>query len=128
MTVTIEDIEAYLVDVKASIRNGKYRVEQNSNRSDNMDLFIDYVIDKRKEKEILLSLTPMDFSEIRYNRKPGYEHELLYVFGKEVELLQRFGSRKEQVALYIKFNKLESKYVIVISFHKQKYPLKYAFR
>ena len=29
---------------------------------------------------------------------------------------------------YIKFNKLESLYVIVISFHKQKYPLNYKFR
>lgn len=54
--------------------------------------------------------------------------ELLYVFGKDVKLLRRFGSGEEQVSLYIKFNKLESRYVIVISFHKQKHPLNYKFR
>ena len=32
------------------------------------------------------------------------------------------------VSLYIKFNKLESCFVIVISFHEQKYPLRYYFR
>ena len=70
----------------------------------------------------------MDFSEIRHNTHRGFEHELLYVFGKDVKLLQRFGSSEEQVSLYIKFNKLESRYVIVISFHKQNYPLNYMFK
>lgn len=70
----------------------------------------------------------MDFSEVRYNEHKGFEHEKLYVFGKDVNLLPRFGSGEELVSLYIKFNKLESRYVIVISFHKQKYPLKYQFK
>ena len=70
----------------------------------------------------------MDFSEIRHNDHKGYEHELLYVFGKDVNLLRRFGSGAEKVSLYIKFNKLESRFVIVISFHKQKYPLNYQFK
>ena len=47
---------------------------------------------------------------------------------KDVKLLRRFDSGEEQVSLYIKFNKLESRYVIVISFHKQKYPLNYKFK
>lgn len=83
---------------------------------------------KKKRKEIILSLTATDFSEIRHNTHKGYEHELLYVFGKDVKLLRRFTSGEEQVSLYIKFNKLELRYVIVISFHKQKYPLKYKFK
>lgn len=33
--------------------------------------------------------------------------------------------KREQISLYIKFNKLEEQYVIIISFHKQGYPLKY---
>ncbi len=45
----------------------------------------------------------MDFSEIRHNTHIGYEHELLYVFGKDVKLLRRFDSGEEQVSLYIKF-------------------------
>ena len=128
MDVTIADIEKYLEDVKEAINAGRYRVEMNENRQDNRDLVMDYIVDEEKRKQILLSLTAMDFSEIRHNTHIGYEHELLYVFGKEVKLLRRFDSGEEQVSLYIKFNKLESRYVIVISFHKQKYPLNYKFK
>ena len=127
MAVTIEDIEKYLEEVKKAINAGRYRIEMNDKRQDNQDLFLDYVISEAKREEILLSLTARDFSEIRLNEHKGYEHEMLYVFGKDVNLLRRFGSGEECVSLYIKFNKLESKYVIVISFHKQKYPLKYQF-
>lgn len=128
MEVTIEEIEKYLCDVKDAIKAGRYRVEMNENRQDNQELFLDYLIDENKRKEILLSLTAMDFTEIRHNTHKGFEHELLYVFGKDVTLIRRFEQCDEIVSLYIKFNKLESKYVIVISFHKQKYPLKYKFK
>lgn len=128
MNVTIEDVEMYLEDVKEAINVGRYRIAMNENRQDNRELFVDYVISEEQRKQILLSLEAADFSEIRHNTHKGYEHELLYVFGKDVKLLNRFGSEEEQVSLYIKFNKLESLYVIVISFHKQKYPLNYKFR
>mgnify|MGYP001659658161 FL=1 len=128
MNVTIEDVEMYLEDLKEAINAGRYRIAMNENRQDNRDLFVDYVISEEQRKQILLSLEAADFSEIRHNTHKGYEHELLYVFGKDVKLLNRFGSEEEQVSLYIKFNKLESLYVIVISFHKQKYPLNYKFR
>lgn len=128
MEVTITDIEKYLEEVKEAVNAGRYRFEINDNRKDNQDLFIDYLISEEKRKEILLSLTAVDFSEIRNNTHKGYEHERLYVFGKKVKLLCRFDSIEEEVSLYIKFNKLESKYVIVISFHKQRYPLKYQFK
>lgn len=124
MNVTIEDVEMYLEDVKEAINAGRYRIAMNENWQDNRDLFVDYVISEEQRKQILLSLEAADFSEIRHNTHKGYEHELLYVFGKDVKLLNRFGSEEEQVSLYIKFNKLESLYVIVISFHKQKYPLR----
>ena len=122
------DIEKYLEDVKEAINAGRYRIEMNENRQDNRELFMDYIVNEEKRKQILLSLTAMDFSEIRHNTHKGYEHELLYVFGKDVKLLRRFGSGEEKVSLYIKFNKLESRYVIVISFHKQKHVLNYKFR
>ena len=128
MDVTIADIEKYFEDVKEAINAGRYRIAMNENRQDNRELFVDYVISEEQRKQILLSLEAADFSEIKHNTHKGYEHELLYVFGKDVKLLNRFGSEEEQVSLYIKFNKLESLYVIVISFHKQKYPLNYKFR
>lgn len=128
MEVTFSDIEKYLSEVKTAINSGKYRVAMNDKRQNNKDLFLEYVIDENQRKQILLSLVPTDFSEVLHNEHRGFEHELLYVFGKDVNLLQRFGNRKETVSLYIKFNKLEKQYVIVISFHKQQFPLKYNFK
>lgn len=128
MEVTIADIEKYLEEVKTAINAGKYRVEMNDKRQDNQDLFVDYVIDEEKRKQILLSLSATDFSEILPNEHKGFKHEMLYVFGKDINLLHRFGIGEESVSLYIKFNKLESKYVILISFHKQRHPLKYKFK
>lgn len=124
----IEEIEAYLNEVKEAIQIGKYRLDRNRKRKDNIDLFLKYVIDEAKAREILLSLTAADFSEILKNEHVGYEHERLYVFGKDVLLLERSGTEEKMVSLYIKFNKLKNCYVIVISFHEQKYPLKYPFK
>ena len=53
---------------------------------------------------------------------------LLYTSGKDVILLERNGTKEKTVSLYIKFNKLDGCFVIVISFHEQKYPLTYYFR
>ena len=118
----------YLTEVKNAIRKNCYRIEKNSHRQDNRNLFFDYVIDETMAKDILLGLTAADFSEILQNRNKGYEHELLYVFGKNVELLERMGTASKTVSLYIKFNKTDDDYVIVVSLHEQKYPIKYYFK
>lgn len=89
---------------------------------------MNYVIDETIAKDILLGLEAMDFSEILRNEHKGYEHELLYVFGKDVELLERMGNTSKTVSLYIKFNKMDSCYVIVVSLHEQRYPIKYYFK
>ena len=123
-----KDIEQYLSEVKEAVEKDNYRIDRNANRQDNINLFLDYVIDEAKAKEIILSLTAMDFSEIRQNEHKGFEHEKLYVFGKDVTLLERNGTEEKTVSLYIKFNKLENCFVIVISFHEQRYPLTYYFR
>ncbi len=126
--ISRKDIEQYLKDVKQAVNDGRYRLDLNNRRQDNIDLFINYVIDEAKAKDIILSLDVMDFSEIRQNDHVGYEHEKLYVFGKDVSLLERIGTKEVTVSLYIKFNKLENNFVIVISFHEQKFPLHYYFR
>ena len=128
MSINKKDIEQYLSEVKDAVRNDRYRIDRNSKRKDNINLFLDYVIDEAKAKDIILSLTIMDFSEILQNEHRGFEHERLYVFGKDVVLLERNGTEEKTVSLYIKFNKLENCYVIVISFHEQKYPLTYCFK
>ena len=113
-----EAIEQYLLEVKSAVRNNRYRIDRSSKRQAN----------EAKAKEIILSLTVMDFSKILRNEHKGFEHERLYVFGKDVRLLERSGTKERTVSLYIKFNKLEDCYVIVISFHEQRYPLTYYFR
>ena len=128
MDIEKEDIEQYISEVKEAVENGRYRIERNSRRQDNLNLFFDYVIDEGKVKEIILSLNATDFSEILQNMHKGYEHERLYVFGKDVILLERNGTKEKMVSLYIKFNKLENYFVIVVSFHEQKYPLTYYFK
>ena len=128
LNIDQKDIEQYLSEVKEAVKKDNYRLDRNAKRQDNINLFLDYVIDEAKAKEIILSLTVMDFSEILQNEHKGYEHENLYVFGKDVTLLERNGTEEKTVSLYIKFNKLENCFVIVISFHEQKHPLTYYFR
>lgn len=122
------DIKIYPAEVKDAVQKGQYRIALGPKRQDNLDLFLTYLVDEAKAKEILLGLTADDFSEAVWNEHKGYEDELLYAFGKKAELLERAGSATKTVALYIKFNKLDSCYVIVISFHGQKYPINYYFR
>ncbi len=128
MTINKNSIEQYLSEVKEAVKNDRYRLERNGKRQDNINLFLDYVIDEEKAKEILLSLDVIDFSEVLQNEHENYEYEKLYVFGKDVTLLERNGAEEKTVSLYIKFNKLEYCFVVVISFHEQKYPLTYYFK
>lgn len=128
MDIDRKDIEQYLDEVKDAVEKDNYRLDRNARRQDNINLFLDYVIDEAKAKDIILSLTVSDFSEILQNKHVGYEHERLHVFGKDVVLLERNGTEEKTVSLYIKFNKLENCFVIVISFHEQKHPLTYYFR
>lgn len=128
MNVKLHDIDAYLCKVKDAIKKDNYQIANNSRRKDNKKLFWDYIIDEKMAKEILLELTAYDFSEILQNEHRGYKNEFLYVFGKDVRLLERFGSDEKLVHLYIKFNRLDDGYVVVISLHEQKYPISYYFK
>lgn len=123
-----KDIEQYLFELKEAVGKDRYRIDRNARRQGNINLFLDYIIDEAKAKEIMLNLTVMDFSKVLQNEHVGYEHERLYVFGKDVNLLERNGTKEKAVPLYIKFNKLKDCFVIVVSFHEQKHPLTYCFK
>ena len=128
LDINKRDIERYLSEVKEAVESDRYRLDRNAMRQDNINLFLDYVIDEAKAKKIILSLTAMDFSQILQNEHKGYEHEKLYVFGKDIVLLERNGTQEKTISLYIKFNKLGNGFVIIISFHEQKYPLTYYYK
>lgn len=125
MTITRDEVRIYLSEVKESVSAGRYQI---SPRTKNQSLYIDYVFSEERCKEILMALEVDDFSDAVQNDHPQHPEEILYIFGKEVSLLPKHGGAEETVALYIKFNKLTNYYVIVISFHKQEYPLTYKFR
>ena len=122
------EINDYLGEAKKLILDGKFRIALNSNRLTNLSLFDEYLINEESVKSILLNLTVYDFCEKVQNKHANFNHEWLYVFGKEVDLIKRFEEKSEMVPLYIKFNKIEDKFLIVVSFHKQKYPLVYYFQ
>lgn len=125
MNITKSDVEKYLSEVFAAISVGRYIIAP---RLKNQDIYLDYVFTEDDAKKVILSLTAEDFSNAVQNDHPQHPEEILYIFGKEIKLLPRYGDAEENVSLYIKFNKLTNRYVIVISFHKQDYPLTYKFR
>ena len=122
------EINDYLGEAKKLILDGKFRIALISNRLTNLSLFDEYLINEESVKSILLNLTVYDFCEKVQNKHANFNHEWLYVFGKEIDLIKRFEEKSEMVPLYIKFNKIEDKFLIVVSFHKQKYPLVYYFQ
>lgn len=125
LNVTKSHIGEYLSEIHASVRNGNYQI---ASRYKNMDMYIDYIFTEKDAEKLLLALRPEDFSQAVRNMHPGHEEEVLYVFGKETELLPRFGGRAENVPFYLKLNKLAGPYVIVISMHRQETPLLYPFK
>ena len=118
------DIEEYLQGVWSAIDVGKYQI---ASRPKNRELLTNYLISEKEELDIIKSLTPMNFSTAVPNDHCGMEHEILYIFGKDIDLLERFGNRERTVSLYIKFNKISDQYLFIISFHEQEHPLSYYF-
>lgn len=110
------EINDYLGEAKKLILDGKFRIALNSNRLTNLSLFDEYLINEESVKSILLNLTVYDFCEKVQNKHANFNHEWLYVFGKEIDLIKRFEEKSEMVPLYIKFNKIEDKFLIVVSF------------
>lgn len=125
MNITQNDVEKYLSEVRDAINAGRYQIAA---RQKNQDLYTDYVFSEADAKSVILSLRAEDFSCAVQNEHPQYADEILYIFGKDINLITRFGGVEELVPLYIKFNKIENHYLIVISFHKQDYPLTYKFK
>ncbi len=125
MNVSRTEIEKYLLDVFSAIKKGRYQIAP---RQKNKEIFQDFVFTEEDAKGVLLSLAPDDFSTMVKNEHPKHPEEMLYIFGKEVILLPKFGGRERKIPLYIKINKLANHYVVVISLHKQEYPLSYKFK
>lgn len=127
MNLSIADIEEYLSIVRQAVREDRYEIERNENREENLKLSWQYMLPEEEIKKIIYSLTPLDFSEAVKNRKKRFANEILYVFRKNVNLIERDSGQEKEIELYIKFNKEIDNYVIVISFHEAKHPVKKYF-
>ena len=128
-SVTKEHVNQYLDQIKNYVREGKSKIHLN--RPENRELFDTYVINEAEAKAILLELEAGDYSHMLKNDNPRFPDEILYVFGKEISLLERYSeSDKQTLELYIKINKLDDKPIAVeiISLHKALYKLYYPFR
>lgn len=63
MNLSIADIEEYLSIVRQAVREGRYEIERNENREENLKLSWQYMLPEEEIKKIIYSLTPLDFSE-----------------------------------------------------------------
>lgn len=127
---SIEQITDFLLVIQGCVRDNNYIISKNENRIENVDFIKEYNLTSDRQKGILLNIKPEDFCHSLQNTKPGYEHEVLYVFCSEV-LLHNFEGNKELVNIYLKFNLLESingNRIIVISFHRRNKSISYLFR
>ena len=125
-----EEIDRILSKIKMCIRNGRCTISLNENRRENQDFINEYNIRDAKQKEILLQITADDFCHSLRNKKPGFEHEILYVFAPDAELTDA-EDHPTVVRIYIKFNIIKTRsgdLTIVISFHPLNKPIDHAFR
>lgn len=118
-------IEGYLMSVREAIDKGRCQIAP---RAKNKNFVADFVITEDEEWDIIRGLTSMDFSYAEPNDHKGREYETVFIFGKDIKLLERLGDQERTVSLYIKFNKTSDPYLFVISFHEQEYPLSYYFK
>lgn len=127
----IEDVEAVLCEIHDCIRTQNYTMARSQDkRKENNSFIFEFNLSKKKWEAILLGITARDFCHSLNKLKPGYEHEILYVFVPEVSLLNLQGER-EKVAIYTKFNLIDTgkgKKAVVISFHRLNRRIEYLFR
>lgn len=88
------EIADYLSRAKKLIVQNKFSIALNSNRMTNLSLFDEYLIDEERIKIILLDLTEDDFCEKVQNKHVQFQHEWLYIFGKEISLMKRYEEKK----------------------------------
>ena len=50
LNIDQKDIEQYLSEVKGAVEKDNYRLDRNARRPDNLNLFLDYVIDEANRR------------------------------------------------------------------------------
>ena len=127
---TREEISAVLQKIQECVSSGKYSVAQNENREENVGLIRKYNLTSRRLRRILMQIEVDDFCHSLQNIKPGFEHEVLYVFCPQVTLFN-IDDEEKHLDLYTKFNIIDwptRSRVVIISCHERNKPIDYLFR
>ena len=119
---TDDEITEYLSKIKELIIKNNNNLIISTNRDINLSFMKKYGLTKKNIIDIINSLNEVNFEEKVINEHQDYPNENLYIFSKNIELVDDKGNIKD-VMLYIKFNLLNKK-VILISFHEAKYKFK----
>ncbi len=121
----LEDVAEILKTIQICVANDRFILSQNTKRAENMEFMTKYNLTVARIKHIISEIEVTDFCYGLHNEHVGYEHEILYVFCPQVDLF--FGDALEVVDIYAKFNVIDGKDVIVISFHPRNFPINYLF-
>jgi hypothetical protein len=123
---TREEVAKILGTIKDCVRNGRYEILKDSNtRNDNKEFIETFGLDSEQQKSILLGIEVDDFCYGLHNAKKGYEHEILYVFYPHIELFAY--EANIVIGVYTKFNILNERRVVVVSFHDKHKPITHLF-
>ncbi len=126
---THDEISLVLADIHQCVRNKRIILSRNDKRKENQEFIEAYKITFDMVEKILLGIKAEDFCHSLRNTNKGYEHEILYVFVPQVQLVRN--EKIETVDIYTKFNILDlnnGKRTVVISFHKRNKPIDYKFK
>ena len=116
-----EKVRAYLKKLKEILNNPNHIINICDNRDKNYTFYYLYNIDKAYIEQVLNSLEASNFVEILINKNPNFPPNELYVFNKEVELVNQAG-QEEEINLYIKLSIDEIvNRIITVSFHNASY-------
>lgn len=116
-----EKVRAYLKKLKEILNNPNHIINICDNRDKNYIFYYLYNIDKAYIEQVLNSLEASNFVEILINKNSNFPPNELYVFNKEVELVNQAG-QEEEINLYIKLSIDEIvNRIITVSFHNASY-------
>ncbi len=118
--ITIDEVKSYLAKIHPDIKNGKFTVSRENEKTISFLENSEYVSLTGKIKSVLLSLTYKNFCWYQKGENAG---DLLFIFrydGKFMKIIKG-GPKEDTLVIYIKTNKKE-KSTLVLSFHPSDNP------
>ena len=118
--ITIEEVQSYLAKIQPDIKDGKFTISRENEKTISFLENSEYISITEKIKSVLLSLTYKNFCWYQKGENAG---DLLFIFrydGKFLKLVKG-GPKEDTLIIYIKTNKKE-KSTLVLSFHPSDNP------